>query len=196
MDTVWICHSDFFFFKSFIISEEVGIRRRCGQDESNVVALSVSILKSVMKMFRLSSYVQSLTGTYYYCVTSSPSYIFTILTKPQPKPEGPASWQISWVQTRSCTSSPGTSRWDSASLTRLDEHREQTRVTDVFIISCTTQEVLGEEKLKQVLQERELRVYWGTATTGKPHVAYFVPMSKIADFLKAGCEVGQLTRWD
>ncbi|CAB1350465.1 unnamed protein product [Coregonus sp. 'balchen'] len=37
--------------------------------------------------------------------------------------------------------------------------------------------------------ERELKVYWGTATTGKPHVAYFVPMSKIADFLKAGCEV-------
>uniref|UniRef100_A0AAR2JJX3 Tyrosine--tRNA ligase n=1 Tax=Pygocentrus nattereri TaxID=42514 RepID=A0AAR2JJX3_PYGNA len=50
-------------------------------------------------------------------------------------------------------------------------------------------EVLGEEKLKQLLQERELKVYWGTATTGKPHVAYFVPMSKIADFLKAGCEV-------
>ncbi|PWA15334.1 hypothetical protein CCH79_00008519 [Gambusia affinis] len=46
-----------------------------------------------------------------------------------------------------------------------------------------------QEKLKQVLEERELKVYWGTATTGKPHVAYFVPMSKIADFLRAGCEV-------
>lgn len=64
------------------------------------------------------------------------------------------------------------------------------------LIFGTTQEVLGEEKLKQVLQERELRVYWGTATTGKPHVAYFVPMSKIADFLKAGCEVSQRTRRD
>ena len=51
------------------------------------------------------------------------------------------------------------------------------------------QEVHGEEKLKEILKERELKVYWGTATTGKPHVAYFVPMSKIADFLKAGCEV-------
>ncbi|KAK6474304.1 tyrosine--tRNA ligase [Huso huso] len=51
------------------------------------------------------------------------------------------------------------------------------------------QEVLGEEKLKEILKERELKIYWGTATTGKPHVAYFVPMSKIADFLKAGCEV-------
>jgi len=51
------------------------------------------------------------------------------------------------------------------------------------------QEVIGEEKLKAILRERDLRIYWGTATTGKPHVAYFVPMSKIADFLKAECEV-------
>lgn len=57
-------------------------------------------------------------------------------------------------------------------------------------VSPYVQEVLGEEKLKPILKERELKVYWGTATTGKPHVAYFVPMSKIADFLKAGCEVG------
>ncbi|XP_072274125.1 tyrosine--tRNA ligase, cytoplasmic [Pyxicephalus adspersus] len=57
------------------------------------------------------------------------------------------------------------------------------------LITRNLQEVLGEDKLKEILKERELRVYWGTATTGKPHVAYFVPMSKIADFLKAGCEV-------
>ena len=49
--------------------------------------------------------------------------------------------------------------------------------------------MIGEEKLRAILRERDLRIYWGTATTGKPHVAYFVPMSKIADFLKAGCEV-------
>ncbi|CAH1800083.1 unnamed protein product [Owenia fusiformis] len=51
------------------------------------------------------------------------------------------------------------------------------------------QETLGEDRLKEILKERDVKVYWGTATTGKPHVAYFVPMSKIADFLKAGCEV-------
>ena len=45
--------------------------------------------------------------------------------------------------------------------------------------------------MKEVLRERDVRIYWGTATTGKPHVAYFVPMSKIADFLKAGCEVSR-----
>ena len=54
------------------------------------------------------------------------------------------------------------------------------------------QEVLGEDKLKDILKERDLKIYWGTATTGKPHVAYFVPMSKIADFLKAGCEVSYI----
>ncbi|KAF6034101.1 YARS [Bugula neritina] len=57
------------------------------------------------------------------------------------------------------------------------------------LISRNLQEVLGEDKIKAVLKERDLKVYWGTATTGKPHIAYFVPMSKLADFLKAGCEV-------
>ena len=49
--------------------------------------------------------------------------------------------------------------------------------------------MLGADKLKDIVSERALRVYWGTATTGKPHVAYFVPLTKIADFLHAGCEV-------
>lgn len=56
-------------------------------------------------------------------------------------------------------------------------------------ISRNLQEVLGEDKIKCILKERDLKVYWGTATTGKPHIAYFVPMSKIADFLRAGVEV-------
>ncbi|MGH0158922.1 UNVERIFIED_CONTAM: hypothetical protein FKN15_053650 [Acipenser sinensis] len=62
------------------------------------------------------------------------------------------------------------------------------------LITRNLQEVLGEEKLKEILKERELKIYWGTATTGKPHVAYFVPMSKIADFLKAGCEVSPVSQ--
>ncbi|KAK5645754.1 hypothetical protein RI129_004218 [Pyrocoelia pectoralis] len=57
------------------------------------------------------------------------------------------------------------------------------------LITRNLQEVLGEEKIKTILQERDLKIYWGTATTGRPHVAYFVPMSKIADFLRAGAEV-------
>ncbi|PIZ51429.1 tyrosine--tRNA ligase [Candidatus Woesearchaeota archaeon CG_4_10_14_0_2_um_filter_33_13] len=51
------------------------------------------------------------------------------------------------------------------------------------------QEVVGEEKLKEILQKRAVKIYWGTAPTGKPHVGYFVPILKIADFLKAGAHV-------
>ncbi|XP_072393407.1 tyrosine--tRNA ligase, cytoplasmic [Diabrotica undecimpunctata] len=57
------------------------------------------------------------------------------------------------------------------------------------LISRNLQEILGEDRIKAVLKERDLKLYWGTATTGKPHIAYFVPMSKIADFLRAGVEV-------
>jgi hypothetical protein len=57
------------------------------------------------------------------------------------------------------------------------------------LITRNLQEVVGDERLKNVIKERDVRIYWGTATTGKPHIGYFVPMTKISDFLKAGCEV-------
>jgi len=57
------------------------------------------------------------------------------------------------------------------------------------LIARNLQETLGQEKIDEILKTRDLKLYWGTATTGKPHIAYFVPMSKIADFLTAGCEV-------
>lgn len=56
------------------------------------------------------------------------------------------------------------------------------------LIVRNLQEILGEDKLDTILKERDLKIYWGTATTGRPHIAYFVPISKIADYLKAGCE--------
>ena len=57
------------------------------------------------------------------------------------------------------------------------------------LISRNLQEILGEKEIKSILQERDLQLYWGTAPTGRVHVGYFVPMTKIADFLKAGCKV-------
>jgi len=57
------------------------------------------------------------------------------------------------------------------------------------LIKRNLQEIVGEDRLLEVLKERDVKIYWGTATTGKPHIAYFVPMSKLADFLNAGCEV-------
>merc|ERR1719183_905294 len=57
------------------------------------------------------------------------------------------------------------------------------------LISRNLQEVLGDDRIDEIMKTRDLKIYWGTATTGKPHIAYFVPMSKVADFLNAGCEV-------
>ena len=54
------------------------------------------------------------------------------------------------------------------------------------------QEVLGgEERVERLLGEKSCpTIYWGTAITGRPHVGYLVPMAKIADFIRAGCKVG------
>lgn len=57
------------------------------------------------------------------------------------------------------------------------------------LVTRDLQEVVDEEKLKDILKTRDLKIYWGTAPTGKPHLGYFVPMFKIADFLDAGCHV-------
>lgn len=59
------------------------------------------------------------------------------------------------------------------------------------LITKGLQEVLNGQIIKEILEknERAPKVYWGTAPTGKPHCGYFVPMIKLAHFLKAGCEV-------
>jgi len=58
------------------------------------------------------------------------------------------------------------------------------------LIKRNTEEIIGEENLEKLLKEKKKPVvYWGTTPTGKPHVAYFFPILKIADFLKAGFQV-------
>ncbi|KAG1084333.1 hypothetical protein G6F42_021829 [Rhizopus arrhizus] len=57
------------------------------------------------------------------------------------------------------------------------------------LITRNLQEVLGADEMKKILAERDLKMYWGTAPTGRPHIGYFVPMTKIADFLSAGVEM-------
>ena len=70
-------------------------------------------------------------------------------------------------------------------LTVSDEEVER----KLALIKKNLQEVIGEDKLKAILKKRDLKVYWGTATTGKPHIGYFVPIMKLGDFLEAGCQV-------
>lgn len=58
------------------------------------------------------------------------------------------------------------------------------------LITRDLQEVLNAQIIKEILEKEEpLRIYWGTAPTGKPHCGYFVPMIKLAHLLKAGCEL-------
>ena len=57
------------------------------------------------------------------------------------------------------------------------------------LITSNIQEVLRPDIIRNILPERPLEIFWGTATTGRPHAAYFVPAIKIAQFLRAGCKV-------
>uniref|UniRef100_A0A0N5BZR3 Tyrosine--tRNA ligase n=1 Tax=Strongyloides papillosus TaxID=174720 RepID=A0A0N5BZR3_STREA len=58
------------------------------------------------------------------------------------------------------------------------------------LITRNLQEVLGSDKIKtQISNGKNMHLYWGTATTGRPHVGYMVPIRKVADFLQAGVKV-------
>ncbi|KAF2115549.1 hypothetical protein BDV96DRAFT_546521 [Lophiotrema nucula] len=58
------------------------------------------------------------------------------------------------------------------------------------LIKENLQETLNQEIIEEVLKKGEpLKIYWGTATTGRPHCGYFVPGLKLAQFLQAGCHV-------
>lgn len=57
------------------------------------------------------------------------------------------------------------------------------------LIKKNLQEITDEEILDKIVAARPMKIYWGTAITGKPHIAYFLPIMKIRDFVKASCEV-------
>ena len=58
------------------------------------------------------------------------------------------------------------------------------------LITRNLQEIITEEELRNLLGKgKEISVYWGTMPTGSISVAYFFPMLKITDFLKAGLKV-------
>jgi len=58
------------------------------------------------------------------------------------------------------------------------------------LIKRNTEEIIGEDKLREVLKKKKKPVvYWGTAPTGKPHIGYMLPALKVADLLRAGFHV-------
>ncbi len=58
------------------------------------------------------------------------------------------------------------------------------------LVKRNTEEIITEDELKELLKKKKKPVvYWGTAPTGKPSIAYLFPALKIADLLKAGFHV-------
>lgn len=58
------------------------------------------------------------------------------------------------------------------------------------LIKRNTQEIITEDELKQLLEAKKTPVvYLGTSVTGSPHIGYFVWVTKMADFIKAGFKV-------
>ncbi|KAJ9642616.1 tyrosine-tRNA ligase [Exophiala oligosperma] len=69
--------------------------------------------------------------------------------------------------------------------------RELSPEEKLSLVTDQLAEVLHRDILEDIIikQQRPLVLYWGSATTGRPHCGYFVPMMKIAHFLRAGCHV-------
>ena len=58
------------------------------------------------------------------------------------------------------------------------------------IIKRNTKEITKEEELLELLEKKDKPVvYLGWSITGRPHIGYYVPVIKLADFLKAGFKV-------
>ncbi len=58
------------------------------------------------------------------------------------------------------------------------------------LIKRNTQEIITEEELVKLLKgKKQPAVYLGWSITGRPHIGYYVPVLKLADFLKAGFKV-------
>jgi len=58
-----------------------------------------------------------------------------------------------------------------------------------LIVRNLQETFIDETVAKKIMAVRPLKIYWGTAPTGRIHLGYFVPMLKICDYLNAGCEV-------
>lgn len=77
----------------------------------------------------------------------------------------------------------------------MTERKELSPSERFQLITANLQEVLNPEIIKDIVdnedpsKNRPLKVYWGTATTGRPHCGYFVPVMKLAELLAAGCEI-------
>ena len=73
---------------------------------------------------------------------------------------------------------------------KKDSKNELTEEQKLELITRNLQEVIKQEELLELIKsKKEISLYWGTMPTGSISIAYFFPMLKIADFLRAGLRV-------
>ena len=51
------------------------------------------------------------------------------------------------------------------------------------------QEVINGDNLINIAEKRAVKGYWGTAPTGRPHIAYLFPIIHISRLIKAGADM-------
>jgi len=59
----------------------------------------------------------------------------------------------------------------------------------IRLITRNTAEVIGEEKLSELLEKKELHTYCGYETSGEIHIGHIVTVTKLMDLEKAGIKV-------
>lgn len=51
-------------------------------------------------------------------------------------------------------------------------------------------EIIGKKEIEHLMEtKKKVRIYWGISPTGKMHIGYLIPLMKIIDFVREGCEV-------
>ena len=61
--------------------------------------------------------------------------------------------------------------------------------TKFNLITNNLEEIMNEQDLIAILNERNLKIYWGVAPITKIDIGLLIPLVKLAQFLKAECEV-------
>jgi len=50
-------------------------------------------------------------------------------------------------------------------------------------------EIIGISHIKEILNERDLKIYWGTTPGRLPNILYLIPLMTLQHFIKCDCEV-------
>jgi tyrosyl-tRNA synthetase len=72
-------------------------------------------------------------------------------------------------------------------ISKIPKQEDQLKIYE--LITRNMKEIIGINDLKELIKKKYPTVYWGTACTNSIHMAYLLPMLKIADLLDADCTV-------